>query len=369
MNTCAMNTCAIATTPLVLALSSLASAQIQVGTISPPHFATVEAPHSTTFPFPPAQQLLRLQQIHDGLSFRPRQVRGLAFRRNSVPGSFAGFAADLDVTMSAAARSSAQPSSLFADNHGRSPSLVAARRTFQFPATQSPRTLPAPFEYVIPFDVPFSMSVAACWELRLHAHGSTSAEFDAVQSVGGDSNPGSRFLAFGTGCRPSGSSRTMAVSGVFNGDWSLGTFSMRVSSANGPTNAVHVTALGLDNQQSGPLPLPFLLPGSLSAPSGACFLEIDILDTVSGSSDAVGRFATNFGLLLTPAQHGARVFSQVVALDANANALGVVTSDAGVRQIVAPFSRPPVAQIAAPGTHAATGVANAGVGLVTRFVE
>ena len=38
----------------------------------------------------------------------------------------------------------------------------------------------------------------------------------------------------------------MAVSGVFNGDWSLGTFSMRVSSANGPTNAVHVTALGLD---------------------------------------------------------------------------------------------------------------------------
>ena len=27
------------------------------------------------------------------------------------------------------------------------------------------------------------MSVAACWELRLHAHGSTSAEFDAVHTV------------------------------------------------------------------------------------------------------------------------------------------------------------------------------------------
>ncbi|MBK8976548.1 MAG: hypothetical protein IPM29_11580 [Planctomycetes bacterium] len=361
------------TSPTILvaafAVGLSTSVRAQAGPTSPGHFASVEAPLSSTLPLAHAQQVLRIQQIHDDLPFRPRLVRGLAFRRNSATATFAGFAADLDLTMSSPARSSATPSNVFADNHGANPILVVARRTIQFAGTQAPRTMPAPFDYVIPFDVPYSVSLAACWDVRVYAHGSTNAEFDAVQSPGGDPNPDSGFHRFGVGCRASGAGQPMAISGTSSGDWSLGTFTMRVSSQNGLANTPHVATLGFDSEQWGQTPLPFLLPGSLGAPSGACFIETDILDTLAGTSNGVGTFAKTFGLTLTPAQHGLRVFSQVVALDTNANSLGLVVSNASVRQFVAPFARPPVAQIAVLGSQSATGTATAGVGVITRFVE
>ncbi|MFO1055158.1 MAG: hypothetical protein U1F36_23315 [Planctomycetota bacterium] len=345
------------------------SLRAQTGPISPVRFADVEGPNSNTLPLAHAQQLVRFQQIQDDLPIRARLVRALAFRRNAVDASFTPFAVDLDLTMSDPARSSASPSIVFAQNHGTNLVTVVARRTIQFPGTLTPRSRPAPFEYLIPLDAPYRVSVATCWDMRVYSHGATNTEFDAVQSPAGDQNPTSGAHFFGTGCRASGSSQPMVAGGSFSGDWSLGTFSLRFTSQRGPANAPHLVAVGFDNQQWGQLPLPFLLPGSLNAPSGPCFIENDILDTLPGTSNGVGTFVTTLGVTLDPAQNGLRIFSQVIALDAGANSLGVVTSNGGVRQIVAPFARPSIAQISLLGSHGTSGTAATGVGVVTRLVE
>ncbi|MBK8979541.1 MAG: hypothetical protein IPM29_26875 [Planctomycetes bacterium] len=363
-----MNTHSVALSSSVLAL--VASVSAQGGVISPLHFATAEAPVLSALPLAHPQTVLRHQQIHDDLPFRPRLVRALAFRRDAVDAVFVPFVAELDVTMSAAARSSAAPSAVFAANHGANPSVVVARRIVQFPGTVNPRALPAPFDYVIPFDAPYSVSLSVCWDMRVHSHSSTSAVFDAVQSPAGSVNPGAAVLFFGSGCRASGSSVPMEAAGAFGGDWASGQFSVQCGGRNGPRNAVHAAMVGLTSQQWAQIPLPFLLPGSATGSSGPCFVQNDIVDTIPGASNAAGDFFTRvIAINLDSSQHGVTLFHHVVAVDAGANLLGIVSSNGLARQIVAPFVRPSVAQITRLGDHSASGTASPGTGVVTLFMQ
>ncbi|MGE3880748.1 MAG: hypothetical protein AB7I19_16935 [Planctomycetota bacterium] len=343
----------------------------QSGTISPRHFATVEAGTSSSGPLANLQVRNRYQQIHDDLPIRSRLIRGLAFRRDSVRATFTAFSMELELRMSDANRSSAAPSANFDDNLRSNPLLVFARRSLNFPASAFRREMPAPFEYVIPFDQPFSLSSSVCWEMLTFSRSATSnVRFDAVEAPLGDLDPGLSTQQVGGGCEATGRTGPMRAAGAFVHDWPNGTFRATFGSENGPASGAHIATIGFDNLQWLGIPLPFEIPGSNVGPSGRCFVHNDILRAVGGNSNAAGVFTTGqLNLVLDTNLHGITFHHQVVALDASANASGFVTSDSLARQIVAPFPRPSVARIELFGGQGATGNVRIGSGLITRFLD
>lgn len=358
---------------IVIAVSSNLAGFLsaQSGTTSPRHFATVEAGTSSPGPLGALQVRNRYQQIHDDLAIRPRLVRGLAFRRDSVRATFVAFTTELELRISDANRSSATPSTNFDDNLRPIPLLVFARRTLDFPASDFRRGMPAPFEYVIPFDQPFSMSSSVCWEMQTFSRSlTTNARFDAVEAPDGNADPGLSTQQVGGGCEATGRTGPMSANGAFIHDWPNGVFRATFGSANGPSSAPHIAAIGFDNQLWLGIPLPFEIPGSNVGPSGRCFVHNDILRAVGGNSNAAGVFTTGQqNLVLDANLHGITFHHQVIALDAGANASGFVTSDSLARQVVAPFPRPGVARIELFGGQGATGTVRIGSGLITRFLD
>jgi len=140
---------------VLLGTTFAAAAAAQTATISPSDRAQLEG--STFTHLPLGRHDARMQTLHLDLP-GGTVLTGHAYRREAagVYGGVAGFASDLEVSISMSPRTPATATSTFAANAGANATVVLPRRTVHFPATQRPPLDPAAtFDLVIPYQVPF----------------------------------------------------------------------------------------------------------------------------------------------------------------------------------------------------------------------
>lgn len=135
-------------------------------------------------------------------------------------------------------------------------------------------------------------------------------------------NPVGSFSIFGTSCAGSGRTRpTISASGTP----SIGQ-GITISLSNALANAPARLFLGLSDQfTGGVVPLPYDL-----TPFGApgCMIWVDLLAEAAMSTDGVGAASLNLTVPNVPALIGAEFFGQWMVIDAAANAMHLVTSNA-----------------------------------------
>jgi hypothetical protein len=143
------------TLPFVLPLLCLAAPSQQILAVSPADRAGLEGCSFTHFPLGRASA--RMQTLHSDVP-GGTLLSGHAYRRDAagVRGTVAGFASDLQVTLSMSPKAPAQASTQFAQNAGASPVVVLPRTILAFPPTNRPTLDPAAtFELAVPYQVPF----------------------------------------------------------------------------------------------------------------------------------------------------------------------------------------------------------------------
>lgn len=357
---------------LLLAVATLgcgAGLAAQNFAVSPPQFATVESNSSNDNPLGATSPLVRYLQIDEELPPQALAINGIAFRGNASPNSYPLFRVDLDLRVSIPNASAANPSPTFNANHGRTGAMAVARRFVSFPGRPASRSLPLPFDYQIPFDAPFTVNGAICWEMKIYGRGNSSGiSFDAIDPASYGANPTPAILSLGSGCIATGRTSPMAVAGTLTIDWPNGNLRIGFGATQAPANALCLVALGFSSSQWAGLPLPLAIPGSESGSSGRCFVQNELFTTIAGNSNAAGIFfPSELSLPLAPSHHGLAFFHHVVAFDAAANPFGVVTSNGMARQLIAPAPSPGISRVAVLGSHQTTGIVNVGSGLVTRY--
>lgn len=364
-------------TPRRLAPASLL---LLVGTglaaqVSPRHFASAEAPASTRSPLAIGASASRTLQIHEDVSILGNPIRGIALRRDGARREiFSALSVSLSLSMSTSPALAAAPDPVFDRNHGANRTLVVASRQFNFPQSFPVNTLPAPFAYVILFDAPFAAraSSSVVWDLTRNP-GSvppTPPAFDFV-STRGDADPEVEEYLFGAGCVATGRTVPMSPENGSNGfsNWPGGTIRVTMSAANGPANAAAAVILGLSNVAFGGLTLPFELPGSSAAPSGPCSILTDAVLVRPMVLNLIGVGGSVLDLSVNPSMHGATLFQQVLAVDPPANPMGLVTSSALGRQIIAPYAPLGVGRVEGIQSTGTTGFVLPNAGVVVQFIH
>jgi hypothetical protein len=350
-------------TAVCLSLCATLGAQVW----SPTHFAKVRATGSNVFPFGSGIPF-RYAQIHDDVTALP--VKSLTVRRTPSTSVLAAGTITVDAFMSTAATSSATPNLTFDSNHGANKVQVISNKTFNQPAS-SPDFLPHKFDISFPFDVvfPFTGSGSLCWEVHVLARVTVSVTHDNFS--GANTNPAMAVVSLTTfrpGCIATGRTTRMGASASSAMSWPTNTGTLRVTGSNALASGVIITAVGTNNANWGPIPLPFEIPGSATAPSGACNLYNDVILLQVTVASTTGASTTNVPVPATIDLHGLVARSQNWCLDAAANPLGVVTSNAVLHQWVAPFGTQPACRIYLSGSLGATASGSqVGGGNVTQF--
>lgn len=356
-----------------LTLVSWTSAQGTV--VSPKHFESSEGPSQNRFPFADATTF-RFIQIHDDLQGSSlRLIRQMSFRRmgsasfnnNDFLKPYPKYSVTLDMWVSTAKTTATSPSTNFDNNHGNDKKQVLTKATINFPASVH-AFVPNDFDYKIPFAVPFVYAATGpfCWEVQLTNHTATGSQYyDHAASTG--TNPALAVSKFGTGCKLNANTAAMDATGSSSMNWPNGTGTLTVTGKNGPPNGLVIFILGASSTSFGALPLPFLLPGSNTAPSGPCNLYTDILLAMGSPTNASGNSTTSLPVPATAAFNGLRTFEQLLALSTGANPLGLVSSNGVNHNWVSPITSVPVARVWRSGSLAATGTADRNYGHVIKF--
>jgi hypothetical protein len=364
----------IALATLVLSASLVAQA------VAPPHFAAAEATANNTYPFGgnfSTSTPFRYAQVHDDVP--AMVIQGFAFRHDSV---FVGpvvapYTLTLDAWMSTAAPgiTSQSASSVFDNNHGADKIQVVTNKTISVGAND-PAAVPGPFVLDIPFDTGVVFPYAAggsslVWEVHITARTNTeSVAFDAVSSLNNEpANPPMGMSMAHTGCRATGKINPMWLMPTpAQMSWSSGQGAISMQAGDLLNNGLIAWVFGLDDTQWSGVPLPFDVPGSTGAPSGTCTLRTDLGLLFAATASPGGNAQLALTFPVTPAMHGATLYSQVLGVDPQANPLGFTLSNLAVLQLVAPYPTPLTGcRIYQPGSLAASGVVETITFLVTRF--
>lgn len=359
---------------LLAAASLVMGATTLDAQISPRHFAAVEAPSSGRSPLA-LTTTARTLQIHEDVVRSARPIVAIAFRRDGARReTFAAHTLGLSLSMSEGTTTAAAPDPIFDNNHGGNRTVVVAQRQISYPPSAPVHSLPAPFTYEIPLDVPFAYTFRhtgpLVWDMVTQSPTSSSTRpaFDLINTLG-DPNPPMATFEFGTGCLATGRLVPMGTAAGQAENWPAGIVRMTMGGTNGPASAPAAVMVGLSNVALGALPLPFVLPGSTTAPSGPCTIYNDALLTVPLATNSNGSAATILDLAISPALHGGMLFNQLIAMDLPANPMGLVTSSARVRQVVAPYAPVVVGRVESIGTTGPNGIASPNLGTITRFVR
>lgn len=338
----------------VCALTSGAAAQ---GFVSPAHFTATGGNTALLAGLGESSTPTRYLQVHDDLVGAPRVIQGLAPRREKATSTLpvAAYSVVADLWLSSATTSSAAPDANFDANHGADKKRVATFQLFHFP-TAAPTGVVMPFSFQMPFAQPFSYprSAPLAWEVQVSTRTNNGTVlFDACSGTG--TNPQAESAVVGIGCKTTGATMPMALSGTSQGKWTSSSLSLSLQGINLPKNALVALTFGASNTLYGNVPLPAAIPGTTGFPSGTCTVSCDWLVQVPVLTTASGTLSQVVGGTVHPGQHGASVFSQIVALDAAANATGVVTSNLLEQQVVAPFGAVPVGRVTPSGATAQSG--------------
>lgn len=328
---------------LLFVCASLAPVRAQSPAVDPLPFEWAIAARETGFPFGhPNRTVLRYQEVHDGMTGRPRTVTGIAIRRSPLDSHAVGaFTADLSMRLSTARTTAATIDPRFAANTGPDEVQVLPRRTVSFPASPGVTTLPAPFEYVVPADVPFAFGGAGplCVDLTMHSHSNVVPTRFELHAEGY-----SHVGEIGEGCGGLALATLMGYPDVVHD----------VTGA--PPGAPVVMLFGSGFETTAGLPLPIDL-GPIGAPD--CALHLDPAVALSGFADPSGALQT----IVPVATLAPGVFYgvQAVAVQPGLNALGAVTSNA---TIVVPYTGRVVGRVWAEDLQSTTGLPQPVFGLV-----
>ena len=354
-------------TACIAALGTSVLAQSTV--VSPARWATVESPSGNAFPFGSTAQQFRYLNVHDDLAGPPRTFTGFAVRRSGTTSTTTTPAISIvvDGWMSTAATTGATVVAMFDSNHGTDKAQVLNAKTVNFPPAAT-GILPYPFLYQIPLDTPFAFAGGGplCWEVQITSRPmAASATHDYVS--GTDTSPSMVVSRYGDGCTATGRTAAFALTGSSTTTWATNRGELTATASNGPASAMAAWLIGFSATMSGSQPLPFLLPGTTGGASGPCYLNTSVLATINGTLTAAGGLTFRVPVPLQPHFDGVNVFSQVIAPDSAANALGLVTTNGLNHHVVAPWAAQPGGRVYQSGSLAATGTVGAGQTLVVQF--
>jgi hypothetical protein len=347
----------------ILLLSGVLCAQ---GYVSPSHHRNAEGLSNNVFPFGSSIPF-RYAQVHDDVP--PMPILRMSFRHNGTSSgtAYVAHSVTVDAFMSTAVTTAATMSTTFDSNHGANKVQVITNRTYNHPAS-NPVNLPGDWVLDYPLDTPFAFpgSGSLCWEAQVTSRVPTnSITHDAI---GGSANPPLQAQRALTGCISTGRTAAISATGGSTMNWPSGTGTLTVTGSQLVANGAIVNVLGFDRTNFGAVPLPFLLPGSDTAPSGACYLYTDLWVVGAGAATASGTSTYSLPVPATNDLHGLVTFSQIFGLDAPANPLGITSSNLVIHQFVSPIPSPlSTTRVWLSGSLGATGSRGLNSGLVTFF--
>jgi hypothetical protein len=355
---------------VTLALQTTARAQAPV--VTPAHFANVEAPtwigNVGPGSYSPTHRFL---QIHDELQGSARTIAAVSFRRDGSAGSGdtpRGGTMLVNLFASTAATTAATPDATFDNNHGADRTQVGRSVVLRIPST-GPGFGPRGFDYRVPFAQPFAFGGNGpfCFEMQVTSNTQgTGPYFDAID--GSYPNPAPINWQIGSGCKAATTQTyPMRLSVGQTANWSTGSLRLQLSGSVLPPNDLVFVVFGTQSVSLGGLPLPFELPGTAGAPSGACTLYHDLLVDLPQLTNGSGTLNSQVDLPLQPTVHGFDLYSQILALDVGANPYGVVTSNSNRTHFIAPTLTSPVGHVYIQSGLGATGTARRNHGLVTKI--
>jgi hypothetical protein len=332
---------------------------------SPAFFANAEGLNNNVFPFGSTTVPFRFAQVHDDLP--AGLITGMRFRHNLATAAYPAHSVTIDAWVSTAVTPSTGASNVFDNNHGFDKIQVISNRTYNHPASVAGQ---APGEWLLdyPFDVPFVFGGAPnslCWEVHVTAKTqTTSVIYDSAGQ--GSTNPAIQVGRGGTGCLSTGRATAMQCNATQAMNWTTGGTATITGSnllANGPV----FLATGFDRVAWPGGLLPQLIPTSNLGPSGSCFLYVNSVVTNFALASAAGGVTQVINIPTDPTLHSMVLYSQILGLDATANAFGITASDFATHAVVGPHGAQPVSRIFLSGSLGATGNLSGASYLVTNF--
>ncbi len=322
-----------------MATGTEASAQA-TAVVDPPLFEYMEGGRITGFPFGyPNRQVLRYQEIHDGLQGTARSIQSLQLRRAPSTATIPTFRANCSLRLSTATREAAKLSNDFAANTGIDVATVLKPRFLALPEDVPPPAGElAQFSYTIPTDQPFAFTGKGplCLELLVQSHSNRTAfGFDLYQEGF------AHTTSFGAACNGLDLRTTLGAAKISHQTTGLPASAPVLFLAGMPlADPIDLTALGAPGCWQL-ISLPIILPGFASS-AGVHDLAFDP----------------------TAAQPGHSYTAQLMAIKPGINVLGAVLSQAN---LVLPIGARSVGRLWAETLTAKTGNAQPVYGLVLRF--
>jgi hypothetical protein len=330
---------------LLAAIALAATSPAQARIVLPPSHAGVEGTGATHVPFGRSVPM-RVQAAYDAALFSgPRVIGALAWRIDGNQTS-AAKRLELEVRLSTLARPITGLQAAFSANTGADEVVALDRTAVDLPA-QGQGQAPNPFTVRVPLQRAFAYDPsrgALLVDVLVHDQPPGAYPLDATFTCTSEQR------GYGPpGCGAAG--RILRVDSATTQVLWGRPFALRVLDA--PAQAA--TSLFLGSIESGwwnGLPIPFDL-GAAGAPG--CWLSIDALLVRGALADAAGTALYSFALPALPALRGEWVRFQGVALEAQANPLGLVTSQPAKVQVC--------------GWEAVSRVYASGAGAIAGFVE
>jgi len=326
--------------------------------VVPAHFAATEGSRATANGLGTTASPSTILLVLDELQGTPRTIKSVAFRRDGVTSTvFGGFTVLVNVFASTAATTGATVSATFADNHGANKTQIAAFAPVSFPATSSSH-YGEPFEYRIPFSQPYAYdgNGPLCLEVQVTSRtNASSVTLDMASSP--SNNPTTQVRSTGTGCKATGHSSAALMNGSASTKWTTGTVTLSYNGSRLPPSSVILLGVGANKESLGGVPLPLELPGTASAPSGACRIYNDFIVTVPALTTATGSTTLNLPIAVIAAYNGLTAYAQFIAVDAAANNFGVVLTNQVTHHLVAPYTSVPAGWVYSNNTTGPAGTA------------
>lgn len=299
----------------VLGLAAALGAQNY--TYSPAAAATAEIPDNNTIPWWSGSA--RYQQGHGSLRGAPRSMQATSFRRDGGGNQATAVARTIDAELFMADTNFATLSTTFASNYASTPVNTVIRKMINLPDFTISQGSPAPWNIVIPHDVPFVYTGVQdlLWEIRIHSNTNTGAyTCDAFGGFSQDVGTAATAL-FGTGCLATGRTSRMSITPTV---YSIAlTNSLRMNwivsnATSAAPTAVILGVVGIDQPIAG-------LCSNLYV--GGWLLTINGLSSNTGSLSTTPIELSPFD----PAWVGVKLYTQAVAADAGQPVIQVAVSN------------------------------------------
>lgn len=314
-----------------------------------------EGSSSTNVPFG-RSSAVRVQQIYDGRLFAgPVVITQLALRLDGGT-TAAQKQVDVEMHMSTLPMHLVDFSADFAQNRGLDETVVLARQMLTLPAMTTAAT-PSPFLANITLDVPFAYDPAlGPLELEILVHGQPPGAYSLDATYVCDSP---EAVVGPLACGQPGANPLRVEAATTQVIWGR-PWVVRVLDA--LPGAMTVLVLG--TKESGPWG-GFVLPqdlGVFGAPG--CYLSIDLAAVFLQAALGDGSATYTFVIPNNPALVGLWLRYQAGAFNANANAVGFVTSQAKKSELC---GWEPVGRVWASGLTATVGTREIGVAPVVQI--